>query len=142
MQMDIDYSAGGWGSAWGAFAATGVGPQGTSALNASSFNYCSFYAKSTIDGAAINIWFEKFPGNPNVSGNNGYTNEVRVTGIGTEWAYYEVALDTATAVRGGLHDMTSVNRLSFGGPADLGQPYSLMLDQLMLITDAGEGMLP
>lgn len=136
MQIDIDYSAGGWGSAWGAFAATGLGPQGASALDASAFNYCSFYAKSTIDGASINLWFEEFPGPT-----QGYVNQVTASGIGTEWAYYEVALDTAVAIRDGLHDMTKVNRMSFGGPNDLGAPYSVMLDQLMLITDAGEGML-
>jgi len=88
------------------------------------------------DGAQFNFWFEHFPGPT-----QGYVNQVTIAGITTKWAYYEVDLSTAVPIRDGLHDMTAVNRMSFGGPADLGAPYTILLDQIHFINNPGDGML-
>ena len=136
MQIDIDYTAGGWGSAWGAFTATGIGWDPNN-FDASGYNYFSAYMKSSIDGAKLDVWFEHFPGPT-----QGYVNQVTITDITTDWAYYEVDLSTALPIRDGLHDMTAVNRMSFGGPADLGAPYTILLDQLHFLKIPGGGMLP
>ncbi|MFC1763305.1 LamG-like jellyroll fold domain-containing protein [Planctomycetota bacterium] len=137
IQIDIDYSAGGWGSAWGAFSGTDLGPSDTNSVDASDYSYFSTYLKSSIDGAQLDFWFERFPGPTQA-----YVNQVTITGITTEWAYYEVDLASAVPIRDGLHDMTVINRMSFGGPANLGAPYTILLDNLKFIQNPGEGLLP
>ena len=142
IQIDIDFSAGTWGAAWGPFPGTNIGPEGEKSLDASGYNYFSCYLKSTVALASLDVWFEHFPGTGTISP-DGYVNMVTITDIWDEWEYYEVPIDSMDMnfIRDGWHDMTAINRMSFGGPVDLGEPYSILIDQLRFINEPDEGMI-